>query len=158
VSVEGRDVHVLLGRRYDTKEEVLRAIGDVMLASGAVLPRYVEGMLEKEARVSTWVTDDVALPHGTNEVKREVLRDCLVLVQLPDGVEWGAGRRVRLAFGFAGRGDDEHVRLLKRLATVLQSSEELARLRETSDEEEAMRILAAHAAERASGDGAGGRR
>jgi PTS system mannitol-specific IIC component len=104
VSVEGRDVHVLLGRRYATKEEVLRAIGDVMLASGAVLPRYVEGMLEKEARVSTWVTDDVALPHGTNEVKREVLRDCLVLVQLPDGVDWGSGHRVRLAFGFAGRG------------------------------------------------------
>lgn len=47
------------------------------------------------------------------------------------------------------------MRLLKRLTTVLQSSEELARLRETSDEEDAMRILAAHAAERAAGSGAG---
>lgn len=141
MSLDGSDVHVLLGRRYTSKEEVLSAIGDVMLASGAVTPRYVAGMFEKEARFSTWVTDDVALPHGTNEVKREVLRDCMVLVQMPEGVEWGGGRRVRLAIGFAGRGDDQHVKLLKSLATVLQSSEELARLRETTDETEAMRIL-----------------
>jgi mannitol/fructose-specific phosphotransferase system IIA component len=146
VTLRGSDVHVLLGRQYGSKEEVLSAIGDVMLASGAVTPRYVEGMFEKEARFSTWVTDDVALPHGTNEVKHEVRRDCLVLVQMRQGVEWGAGRRVRLAFGFAGCGDDRHVRLLKVLATVLQSSEELARLRETADEAEAMRILAGHAA------------
>ena len=142
----GEDVHVLLGRRYGSKEDVVRAIGQVMLASGAVSPRYVEGMLEKEARSTTWITDDVALPHGTNEVKREVLRDCMVLVQMPEGVDWGAGRRVRLAIGFAGRGDDRHVHLLKVLAGVLQSTEELARLRETSDVSEAMRILAAHAA------------
>jgi mannitol/fructose-specific phosphotransferase system IIA component len=144
VSAESGGVHVLLDRRFASKEEVLRAIGDVMLASGAVSRRYVEGMFEKEARVSTWVTDDVALPHGTNEVKREVLKDCMVLVQIPEGIEWGAGRRVRLAIGFAGRGDDRHMRLLKVLATVLQSSAELARLRETRDEGEAMRILATH--------------
>lgn len=134
-------VHVLLGRRYASKEEVLSAIGDVMLACEAVSPRYVGSMFEKEARFSTWVTEGVALPHGTNEVKREVLRDCLVLVQMPEGVEWGAGRRVRLAIGFAGRGDERHVALLKVLATVLQSREQLARLLETSDEAEARRIL-----------------
>lgn len=136
-----RDVHVMLGRRYDSKDEVLREIGRVMLATGAVRPRYVEGMLEKEARFSTWVTEDVALPHGTNEVKQEVLRDCVVLVQMPEGIDWGGGHRVRLAIGFAGRGDDRHVRLLKALAQVLQSGAELARLRSTSDEGEARGIL-----------------
>jgi mannitol/fructose-specific phosphotransferase system IIA component len=136
-----RDVHALLGQRYASKQDVLLAIGSVMLASGAVRPRYVEGMLEKEARFSTWVTEDVALPHGTNEVKQEVIRDCVVLVQMPDGIDWGGGHRVRLAIGFAGRGDDRHVRLLKSLAQVLQSREELSRLRRTSDEDEARRIL-----------------
>jgi mannitol/fructose-specific phosphotransferase system IIA component len=99
-------------------------------------------MLEKEARASTWITEDVALPHGTNEVKREVLRDCVVLVQMPEGIDWGGGHRVRLAIGFAGCGDDRHVRLLKTLARVLQSSDELARLRSTREEGEARRILA----------------
>jgi mannitol/fructose-specific phosphotransferase system IIA component len=141
MSEEERDVHVLLGRRYGSKEEVVRDIGRVMLASGAVRPRYVEGMLEKEARFGTWVTEDVALPHGTNEVKQEVIHDCVVLAQIPDGIDWGGGHRVRLAIGFAGRGDDRHVRLLKSLAQVLQSGEELSRLRETSDEDEARRIL-----------------
>jgi mannitol/fructose-specific phosphotransferase system IIA component len=146
VSLQGGDVHVLLGRRYGSKQEVLTAIGDVMVSSGAVSPRYVEGMFDKEARVSTWITEDVALPHGTSEVKREVVRDCVVLVQMPEGIEWGGGRRVRLAIGLAGRGDDEHVRLLKVVARVLQSAEELAVLRGTNDEAEALRILTAHAA------------
>lgn len=146
MTAAGRDVHVLLGRRYSSKDEALRDIGAVMVASGSVTPRYVQGMLEKEERASTWITEDVALPHGTNEVKREVLRDCVVLAQVPDGVDWGGGRRVRLAIGLAGRGDDRHVRLLKSLALVLQSSEALARLRTTGDEAEVLRILAAHAA------------
>ena len=144
--IEPSDVHVLLGRRYASREEVVQAIGDLMVASGAVTPRYVQGMLDKEARLGTWVAEDVALPHGTNEVKREVLHDCLVLVQMPEGLEWGGGRRVRLAIGFAGRGDDRHVRLLKGIARVLQSNDDMARLRSTKDEDEALRILAAHAA------------
>ena len=146
MSLLGSDVHVLLGRHYATKQEVLAAIGEVMLASGAVTPRYVQGIFEKESRVSSWITEDVALPHGTNEVKHEVRRDCLVLVQMREAVDWGAGRHVRLAFGFAGCGDDQHVRLLKMLATVLQSGEELSRLRETLVVAEAKRILAVHAA------------
>jgi mannitol/fructose-specific phosphotransferase system IIA component len=141
LSAQDRDVHVLLGRRYRSKDEVLAEIGRVMMASGAVRPRYVEGMREKEARFGTWVTEDVALPHGTNEVKQEVLRDCVVLVQMPEGIDWGGGRRVRLAIGFAGCGDDRHVRLLKSIAQVLQSCEELARLRGTRDEVEARAIL-----------------
>lgn len=139
------DVHVLLGRRFAFRDEVLRAIGDVMLDCGAATERYVQGMFEKEARFGTWVTEDVALPHGTSEVKGEVRRDCVVLVQMPEGVAWGAGKHVRLAIGFAGRGDERHVRLLGRLARVLQSSEELSRLRGTRDEREALRILAGDA-------------
>jgi mannitol/fructose-specific phosphotransferase system IIA component len=51
--------HVLLGQR----------------TSGKVTPPYVEGMLEKECQYSTWVTEGVALPHGTNAALAGVLQD-----------------------------------------------------------------------------------
>lgn len=135
--------HVLLGRSYPDKEEVIRVIGETMLAAGEVTPRYVEGMLEKERQYSTWVTEGVALPHGTNAVKGEVRRNSVVLVQLPGGVDWGGGKTVHLAIGFAGNGDDQHLKLLASLAGVLQDPESLERLNRATGEREVLRILAA---------------
>jgi mannitol PTS system EIIA component len=133
--------HVLLLPECASKEEVIRAIGDVMLERGEVTPRYVEGMFEKEARFSTWVTEGVALPHGTNEVKREVRRNSVVLAQIPGGVDWGKGKVVYLAIGFAGQGDDEHVRLLTAIAGVLQDAALVSRLKTARDKNEVVRIL-----------------
>ncbi len=37
--------HVLLGRDYQAKQDVIREIGDRMVAFGEVTPRYAQGML-----------------------------------------------------------------------------------------------------------------
>jgi mannitol/fructose-specific phosphotransferase system IIA component len=134
---------VLLGRRSAEKEDVIRMIGEAMLAAGAVTPRYVEGMYEKEREYSTWITEGIALPHGTNAVKCEVLSNSVVLVQLPEGVDWGGGKTVRLAIGFAGKGDDQHLQVLAALAGVLQDRESVERLNRAADEREVLRILSA---------------
>lgn len=132
---------VFLGRRFESKEDAIRAIGEVMVEAGDVTPRYVEGMIEKEAQFSTWITEGVALPHGTNEVKGEVAQSSIVVMQIPEGVQWGQGRLVYLAIGLAGKGDGQHLKLLASLAGILQCSENLDRLRRTMDKEEAIQIL-----------------
>jgi mannitol/fructose-specific phosphotransferase system IIA component len=133
--------HILLGKDFATKQEVIRAIGEVMLASGDVTTRYVQGMLQKEEQFSTWITEGVAMPHGSNEVKCEVIRNIVVMVQLPKGVDWGGGKTVHLAIGFAGRGDDQHVKVLSQLAAVLQHRERIDRLATTRDKDEAIQIF-----------------
>ena len=135
--------HVLLNRTFASKQEVIRAIGEVMVGCGEVTPRYVRGMLEKEDQYSTWITDGVALPHGTNEVKSEVLRNSVVVVQIPNGVDWGGGKTVHVAIGLAGRGDDQHLKVLAALAGVLQDRANVERLRSSESEEEVIRILTA---------------
>jgi len=87
--------------------------------------------------------EGVALPHGTKSVKREVLHNSIVLVQLPGGVDWGGGKTVRLAIGFAGKGDDQHLKVLAALAGVLQDRESVERLHRATGVEEVLRILAA---------------
>ena len=132
--------HILLGQAYSTKQEVIQTIGEIMVAHGEVTRRYVEGMLQKEAILSTWVTEGVALPHGTNEVKNEVVKSSVVLIQIPQGIDWGAGRTVRLVFGLAGKGD-EHVKLLTGIARVLQDAGSVAKLGSARDKDEVVRIL-----------------
>ncbi len=139
--------HVLLNRTFASKQEVIRAIGEIMVRCGEVTPRYVLGMLEKEDQYSTWITEGVALPHGTNEVKSEVLRNSMVVAQIPGGVEWGDGKTVHVAIGLAGTGNQEHLKVLAALAEVLQHPPNVERLRWSDSEEEMIGIIAAEGQE-----------
>lgn len=126
-------VEVILNRSYASRREVIEAIGDVLVASSAVTPAYVDGMLRKEEQGSTLVTAEVALPHGTNDVKHAVLRNALVIVPIPAGVEWAPGQCVRLAVGFAGVGDQAHLRLLAVVARVLSDEAMLSQLKTATE-------------------------
>jgi len=139
--------HVLLNRKFASKQEVIRAIGEIMVRCGEVTPRYVLGMLEKEDQYSTWITEGVALPHGTNQVKSEVLRNSVVVAQIPDGVEWGNGKTVHVAIGLAGTGNEAHLKLLAALAGVLQHRANVERLRWSESEEEVIGMLTAESQE-----------
>jgi phosphocarrier protein FPr len=133
--------HVLLGREHQTKQDVIREIGDRMVAFGEVTLRYAQGMLEKEEQSSTWITEGVALPHGTNAVKDEILQDSVVVAQIPKGVDWGGGKLVYLAIGLAGKGSQQHLKLLSGLAAVLQHKDKVDKLIQTRDAGEVVAIL-----------------
>jgi mannitol/fructose-specific phosphotransferase system IIA component len=132
--------HVLLGREHQSKEDVIREIGDCMVAFGEVTPRYAEGMLQKEEQCSTWITEGVALPHGTSAVKDEILQDSVVVAQIPKGVDWG-GKLVYLAIGLAGKGSQQHLKLLSGVAEVLQHRDKVDKLIRTGDAAEVVAIL-----------------
>ena len=121
-------------RTYPSKRDVIEAIGEAMVRAQAVAPRYVAGMLEKEQQACTIVMAEVALPHGTAAVRDAVLRNALVVAPIPDGVEWAPGQSVRLAIGFAGTGDQAHLRLLSSVAHVLGDDLLLNRLKGGGDE------------------------
>lgn len=139
ISLDAR--HVLLGREHQSREDVIREIGDRMVAFGEVTPRYAQGMLEKEEQCSTWITEGVALPHGTNAVKDEILQDSVVVAQIPRGVDWGGGKLVYLAIGLAGKGSQQHLKLLSGLAAVLQHRDKVDKLMQTRDAGEVVAIL-----------------
>lgn len=124
---------LLPARGYESKRAVIEAIGTVMVGTGAVTEAYVDGMLRKEHEASTVVTSDVALPHGTADVRRAVLRNVLVIAPIAPPVEWSPQKPVRSAIGFAGTGDDAHLRLLGAVARVLADDALLARLKSGSD-------------------------
>ena len=124
---------VLLSGPYGSKREVIDAIGRAMLAAGAVTPAYVDGMRRKEEQGGTIVMPEVALPHGTSDVRGEVRRNVLVVVPIPEGVEWVPGKRVRLAIGFAGTGNEAHLRLMGAVARVLADEHSVSRLKTATD-------------------------
>ena len=61
-------------------------------------------MVEREKLVTTYMGMGVAIPHGTSEKKSTVKKSGVVMLQYPDGVDFG-DEKAYLIFGIAGVGD-----------------------------------------------------
>lgn len=59
-------------------------------------------MKAREQLVSTFMGNALAIPHGTDEAKNEVLTSGLSLIQIPDGLDWN-GEEVKVVIGIAGK-------------------------------------------------------
>ncbi|WP_283135040.1 PTS sugar transporter subunit IIA [Rhizohabitans arisaemae] len=129
---------VLLNEHAATREEAVERCGRLLVEIGAAAEPYIASMLERERSISTYVGEQVAIPHGLN--REAVLRDAVCVVRFPGGVDW-EGERVSLCVGIAARGDG-HVALLAELAEILLYPERARALREAVDVETVLKELA----------------
>jgi mannitol/fructose-specific phosphotransferase system IIA component len=114
------------------KIDAIRKAGELLVKSGCVLPEYVNGMLTREQSMSTSLGNGVAIPHGMDENRVQVLKTGISVLQLRDGVEWDEGEKVSLIIGIASS-SDEHVGVLSNLAEVVDDDESLAELLRTNN-------------------------
>ena len=64
--------NVKVGCKADTKENVIRQVGQMLVDSGYVNPSYVDAMVKREESFSTYMGNELALPHGVEEAKKEI--------------------------------------------------------------------------------------
>lgn len=122
---------VKLGQASVTKEEAIQAAGELLKSIGCVGDGYIAAMQEREKLVSTYMGLGVAIPHGTTQAKGEVKKSGIVMLQYPDGVDFGA-EKAQLVFGIAGVGD-EHLDLLANISNALEDEDLLEELKKTND-------------------------
>lgn len=123
-----------------TKEEAMREAADILHAAGAVTPAYFDAMRQREQTVSTYMGNELAIPHGTNETKDEILASALSFVRYDGGVDWD-GEKVSFVVGIAGKGD-EHLDILSQIALIFSEDEEVARLKAARSPEDLFALLA----------------
>jgi phosphocarrier protein FPr len=114
------------------KTDAIRKAGELLVASGCVLPAYIDGMLAREQSMSTSLGNGVAIPHGVYENREHILQTGISVLQLTDGVDWDEDEKVYMVIGIAASAD-EHVGVLANLADVIDNEESLAELLKTSD-------------------------
>lgn len=127
--------------RAGDKFEAVRQAGALLVEAGAVDESYVASMLEREASISTYMGEGVAIPHGTNAGKAGVRFDALTVCRYPDGVDWGNGR-AEVVIGIAAVGDG-HLPVLAALASILVDPDRAAALRAARSAEEVQHLLGA---------------
>ncbi|MCT6922724.1 MULTISPECIES: PTS sugar transporter subunit IIA [Bacillales] len=119
-----------------TKDEAIREVGNVLVEQGYVQASYVEKMLEREVLTSTYMGNMLAIPHGTEEAKAQVITSGLAVMIYANPIEWN-GEEVRLVIGIAGAGG-EHLELLSKIAIVCSEEENVERILNASSAEEVL--------------------
>lgn len=127
---------IILGLPTISKDEAIKKIGLQMAKMGYVKNTYYEYMLEREIKSTTYIGNNVAIPHGTLEGKSQVLKTGIVINQYPEGVDFGDGNLAYLLIGIAGK-NDEHVDIISNIADAIEEEEETVKLlSKTTDVEE----------------------
>ena len=116
---------IRLGQKSVSKEEAIEAAGNLLYELGYVEKDYIEAMQERERTVSTYLGMGVAIPHGTGDAKNKVKKTGIVLVQYPDGVDFG----------------DEHLELLGKITQVIDSQENLDKLKTAGNVQDVLDML-----------------
>ena len=136
--------HILLKQPSESKSAVIARIGQCLIDNGHVESAYVEGMQAREASLSTYMGNGVAIPHGMPDYTKYILKSGMVIAQYPGGIDFGNGNTARLIIGIAGIGDD-HMDVLSNVALICQYEENVERLIRAESADEILAILAAEA-------------
>lgn len=132
------DSIVLSGSARDAASGIDEA-GALLVAAGAVDEGYVAAMHDREASVSTFMGNGLAIPHGTNEAKSSITRSAMSFVRYPEGIDWN-GNPTTFVIGIAGVGD-EHLALLQKVAMTFSDPAQVERLENATTTEEILEIL-----------------
>jgi PTS system mannitol-specific IIC component len=135
------DQAIVLEGTSRTRDAAIMEAGQLLVATGAIDPAYIDSMFEREKSVSTYVGNSLAIPHGTNEAKLSINRTGLSFIRYSQGIDWnGDGELAHFVVGIAGAGDD-HLTLLGSIAHVFLDEDKIAALRTATSKDEVAAVL-----------------
>jgi PTS system mannitol-specific IIC component len=136
------DKNIFLGLKPATKEEAIKFAGEQLIALNYVEPEYLQGMFDREKLVSTYLGESIAVPHGTIETKKHVLKTGIVFCQYPAGIQWGEDEDdvAILVIGIAAQGD-QHIHVITAITNALDDEKAIECLKTTVNKEDVLKIL-----------------
>lgn len=120
-----------------SKADAIDEAAGILYDAGAVTAAYSDAMLQREQTVSTYMGNELAVPHGTNQTQSAILHSAVSVVRYDGGVDWD-GEAVTFVVGLAGRGQ-AHLGILSHIALVF--GDDLADLKAAGTPEELYALL-----------------
>ncbi|MEX3591789.1 MAG: phosphoenolpyruvate--protein phosphotransferase [Burkholderia sp.] len=136
---------VRLAARAASRHDAIDQAGALLVEAGVIEPAYVASLHGREQVSDTYLGHGVAIPHGLQEDRHLVRRTGVAVLQLPEGVEWCDGERVRLVVAIAAQ-SGQHIVLLQRLTRLIGDSACLEQLLAARDPLAIVNVLDGEAA------------
>lgn len=123
--------NILTGLKTESKDDAILRAGHLLEQKGYVQKGYADAMLKRENESTTYMGMGIAIPHGTDEAKKDIIRSGIVILQYPEGVDFGDEKAYLIA-GIAGKGD-EHIEILASLGETFEDEDKLKTLMSAED-------------------------
>lgn len=126
--------NIRLGLKSVSRDEAIAMAGKLLVDSGYAGSEYIQGMLDREQEISTYIGHGIAIPHGASAVKASIKKSGIVVLQFPEGIKFGE-ETAYLIVGIAGK-DNQHLSILANIATALgEYTDKVQELYATKDKE-----------------------
>ncbi len=106
---------IILNCKASSSDEAIIEVGKLLVKQGYVNEHYIEGMLKRDHSLTTYIGNDIAIPHGEFEYISDIIKTGLAVMIYPEGISWGGGN-VRVVIGIAAK-NDEHMETLSIIAS-----------------------------------------
>lgn len=130
---------IVLGATAAGRDEAIDQAGQLLVRSGSVDESYITAMHDREASVSTFMGNGLAIPHGTNEAKSAINKSAMSFTRYDQPVDWN-GKPVTFVIGIAGA-DGEHLELLQKVAKIFSKKSSVAELEKAQSTQEVLDIF-----------------
>lgn len=134
---------IKLNQHFADKEEAIHFCGQLLLDGGYVEPAYVDAMIQRDKELSVYMGNFIAIPHGTDDAKKNVLKSGITVVQVPEGVNFGTEDNPQVAtvlFGIAGIGD-EHLQIIQNISIFCADVDNVVKLADAQTEDDVIKLL-----------------
>ncbi|MFI3251383.1 MAG: PTS sugar transporter subunit IIA [Eubacteriales bacterium] len=118
--------NIIVDCKETDKTAIIKALGELLVKSGYVNPPYIQGMLDREQTFSTYMGSGLAIPHGVEAAKQEVLHSGFAVMTFPNGIVWDE-EPAHLVVGIASQGE-AHLEILATISEFIMEEEEAKKL------------------------------
>jgi lichenan operon transcriptional antiterminator len=110
----------------ENEEEMIRTLGDLMIADGAIDLGYVDGVIERERMSSTAFTDALAVPHA---MAMSAKRTAIAIAVNEQSMPWGDARvNVVALIAFSADGRARFQPVFDQIVEVFSQREDVQRI------------------------------
>lgn len=124
-----------------TKHDIINLVAEKMIEGGLVKSDYTQAMLDRDAQISTFLGNGIAIPHGTTDKRDSVINTGLKVLFCPEGVVWDEDNQVAYVIvGIAAKAE-EHLNVLRQLTHAVIAEDTLERIKLVKTPEDLLDIL-----------------
>ncbi|GMA08741.1 mannitol-specific phosphotransferase enzyme IIA component [Tetragenococcus halophilus subsp. flandriensis] len=132
--------NIIINPNISNKEDAIKLVGNILVNNGYVEEEYIDLMFEREKSTSTYIGNNIAIPHGIESSKKIIKHSGISLIQLPNGIDYD-GNTVHIVMGIAGK-NNEHLNMLSQIAETFMDIDNVSAVKNAKTKREILNLLA----------------
>ncbi|MCX8648878.1 PTS sugar transporter subunit IIA [Gilliamella sp. B2776] len=132
---------ILIIDGYYSKSQAIQTVAENMIKAGLVKDNYTQAMLDRDAQISTFLGNGIAIPHGTTDKRNSIIETGLKVIYYPQGIRWDEDNNIAYVIVGIAAKNNEHLNVLRQLTRAVIDEDTIERIQSVKKPEDLLTIL-----------------